>query len=97
MKLNINNIFKYIHYNINILNFILEFSRPNRSFKTHTSVIIKQALLSKNIFFNPIVAINHKHVIFWKNRKIMLYEDYFLYKKYINQLISKTNYKKLNY
>ena len=91
MSLDINLIFKNTQYNHDILNYILEFGRPNRSFKTTTSIIIKEALLSQDIFFNPLVAANNTHVIFWKNRKIMPHENYFIYKKYINQLLSKNS------
>ena len=81
MILNINSIFVFTNHNHYLLNHILEFSRPNRSFKSPTAGIIRAALLSKNSVCNPIVYTNNTSVIFWKTRHTMPLENYFIYKK----------------
>jgi len=85
--MDINSIFILTGYNHNLLNIILEFARPNRSFKSATAELIKKALLSKNKIFNPIVYSDKEKVIFWKNRKEMPIEIYYFYRKYM-----KSNY-----
>ena len=81
MKLNINRIFILTRHHFGILNRILEFSRPDRSFKSVTSKLIKAALFEKKPLFNPLVYSNNKYVIFWKTRNKMSIESYFIYKK----------------
>ena len=58
MKLDINNIFILTKYNLDMLNEILEFSRPNRSFKSKTAALIKDSLKLRDTVFNPIVYKN---------------------------------------
>ena len=88
MILNINSIFVFTNHNHYLLNHILEFSRPNRSFKSPTAGIIKAALLSKNSVCNPIVYTNNTSVIFWKTRHTMPLENYFIYKNLLTNIPS---------
>ena len=85
--MNINNIFISTRYNQDLLNIILEFARPNRSFKSKTAKLIKGALSSIANNFNPIVYSNKEIVIFWKDRKKMPTEIYYMYRKH-----QKSNY-----
>lgn len=83
MKLNINIIFFYTKFNIDLLNIILNFARPNRTFKSKTAILIKDRLQDTSTTFNPIVFVNNEYVIFWKNRKKMPLGIYLLYRKYL--------------
>ena len=85
MNQNINTIFILTKYNLNLLNKVLGFARPNRSFKSKTAKLIKNALLDTDKIFNPIVYNNNKFVIFWKTRKTMPTEVYFIYRKWIKK------------
>ena len=49
--MNINKIFILTKYNSDILNYILEFGRPNRAFKSKTAELIKKALINTDKFF----------------------------------------------
>jgi len=81
--MNINKIFILTKYNSDILNYILEFGRPNRAFKSKTAELIKKALINTDKFFNPIIFKNESKVIFWKDRSEMPVEIYFTYRKYL--------------
>lgn len=80
--MNINKIFILTKYNLDILNLILKFARPNRTFKSKTSKLIKDALQYTDREFNPIIYINSEYVIFWKNRNKMPLGIYYVYRKW---------------
>lgn len=92
MKLDINLIFYYTKFNIDLLNIILKYARPNRSFKSKTASLITQALKNKNKQFNPIVFQDKFFVLFWKTRTQMPLEIYFLYRKLLK---TPTYYKRM--
>ena len=82
MKLDINNIFILTKYNLDMLKEILEFSRPNRSFKSKTAALIKDSLKLRDTVFNPIVYKNDQYVVFWKTREKMPLGIYRVYRKW---------------
>jgi len=87
--MDINKIFILTKYNIDILNYILEFGRPNRSFKSKTAKLIKWALINTNKYFNPIIFKNERKVIFWKDRSEMPLAIYFTYRKHMKSCFYK--------
>lgn len=94
MKFNINSIFLNTGFNIDLLNIILEYARPNRSFKSKTAALITHALKNKSKQFNPVVFQGNNFVIFWKTRTRMPLEIYFLYRKWLK---TPTYYKRMCY
>lgn len=74
-------------FNLDLLNNILSFTmRPDKSFSSPTSFIIKDALRLSNTAINPIVFVTPRiyaprHVTFWKTRNSMPLGIYMFYKK----------------
>ena len=81
MKLDINRVFILTKYNFDLLNIILEYARPDRSFKSKTADIVRKSLSIDDKKFNPIIYKTDEYVVFWKTRKKMPLHIYIVYRK----------------